>query len=84
MDSKNWNKKCRIDLPEGLAPGNAAEVVPVDIKDRVDKDIVDIFGTSRRPEIGEERRGRGDHVRTWEARRNAQGTHREGPLLNLL
>ena len=28
--------------------------------------------------------GRGDHVRTWEARRNAQGTRREGPLLNLL
>ena len=50
MDSKNWNKKCRIDLPEGLAPGNAAEVVPVDMKDGVDKEIVDIFVSSGRPE----------------------------------
>ena len=40
------------DIAEGLDPGNAAEVVPVDMKDGVDKEIVDIFVSSGRPETG--------------------------------
>ena len=72
LDSKYWTNRRFLD------PGNAAEVVPVDINDGVDKEIIDIFVTSRRQEIGVERRGRGDNVRTWEACRNAQGTRDSG------
>ena len=62
LDSKYWTNRRILD------PGNAAEVLPVDIKDGVDQEIIDIFLRQgdqklvRKEEVEEIMSIRGRHV----------------------